>query len=161
MLSAVDNRCYKRILYDVLDHDPNHEDIRAFLGRLNTALEARDLTLLGVTTDGSSLYPEPLRDVFGEVPHQLCQLHVVQDIVNAVLSAVASARTSLAATHPTLPRGRPSTKVAKRVARMQKRWGQKSADLYTHRHLCVKHAWSTGDCKTFGSITRGVPQLRK
>jgi len=42
MLSAVDNRCYKRILYDVLDHDPPHEDIRAFLGRLKTALEARD-----------------------------------------------------------------------------------------------------------------------
>jgi hypothetical protein len=29
MLSAVDNRRYKRILYDVLDHDPTHEDIRA------------------------------------------------------------------------------------------------------------------------------------
>src|SRR5216117_4320001 len=67
MLSAVDNRCYKRILYDVLDHDPNHEDIRAFLGRLKTALEARDLTLCGVTTDGATLYPEPLREVFGKV----------------------------------------------------------------------------------------------
>src|SRR5213593_4751611 len=100
MRSAVDNRCHKRILYDVLDHDPTHEDIRAFLGRLKTALEARDLTLLGVTTDGSSLYPEPLRDVFGEVPHQLCQFHVVQDIVKAVLSAVASERKSLAAKHP-------------------------------------------------------------
>jgi hypothetical protein len=30
MLSAVDNRRYKRLLYDVLDHDPTHEDIRAF-----------------------------------------------------------------------------------------------------------------------------------
>src|SRR5262245_39757874 len=45
ILSAVDNRCYKRLLYDVLDHDPTHEDIRAFLGRLKTALAARDLTL--------------------------------------------------------------------------------------------------------------------
>src|SRR5215813_14161596 len=34
VLSAVDNRRYKRILYEVLDHDPTHEDIRAFLGRL-------------------------------------------------------------------------------------------------------------------------------
>jgi len=34
ILSVVDNRCYKRILYDVLDHDPTHNDIRAFLGRL-------------------------------------------------------------------------------------------------------------------------------
>src|SRR5438132_6009676 len=100
-LSVVDHRCHKRILSDVLDHDPNHEDIRALLGRLKTALEARDLTLLGVTTDGSSLYPEPLRDVFGEVPHQLCQFHVVQDIVKAVLSAVARERKSLATKHPT------------------------------------------------------------
>jgi hypothetical protein len=29
ILSAVDNRRYKRILYDVLAHAPTHEDIRA------------------------------------------------------------------------------------------------------------------------------------
>src|SRR5712692_9303929 len=28
VLSAVDNRQYKRILYEVLDHDPKHADIR-------------------------------------------------------------------------------------------------------------------------------------
>src|SRR3989440_5803976 len=75
VLSAVDNRCYKRILYDVLDHDPTHEDIRAFLGRLKTALAARDLTLLGMTTDGSPLYPTPLAEGFNQVPRQLCQFH--------------------------------------------------------------------------------------
>src|SRR5256712_2050420 len=64
VLSAVDNRCYKRILSDVLDHDPTHDDIRAFLGRLKTALAARDVTLVGITTDGSALYPEPLVEVF-------------------------------------------------------------------------------------------------
>jgi uncharacterized protein YbjT (DUF2867 family) len=31
VLSAVDNRQYKRVLYEVLDHDPNHGDIEAFL----------------------------------------------------------------------------------------------------------------------------------
>src|SRR6185295_8692431 len=62
ILSAVDNRRYKRLLYDVLDHDPTHADIRAFLERLHTALVARGLTLCGVTTDGSALYPEPLKD---------------------------------------------------------------------------------------------------
>src|SRR5918993_2839589 len=56
ILSAVDNRRYKRILYEVLDHDPNHDDLRAFLGRLKSALQARDLTLRGITTDGSALY---------------------------------------------------------------------------------------------------------
>src|SRR2546421_10825486 len=43
ILSVVANRCYAHLLYEVSDHDPTHEDIRAFLGRLKTALTARDL----------------------------------------------------------------------------------------------------------------------
>src|SRR5215510_4001712 len=112
MLSAVDNRCYKRLLYDVLDHDPTHEDIRAFLGRRKTALAARDWTLRGIPTDGSPLSPTPLAEVFRGVPHQLCQFHVVQDIAKAVGKAVSSARQRLAAPQPTLPRGRPRIKAA-------------------------------------------------
>src|SRR5439155_17687590 len=121
ILSVVDNRCYKRLLYEVLDHDPTHEDIRAFLGRLKTALTARDLPLVGVTTDGSALYPEPLREVFGDVPHQVCEFHVVKEVVKAVLGAVASARQGLAAQQPTLRKGRPSTPAAKQAARTKKR----------------------------------------
>ena len=66
VLSVVDNHCYKRILYKVLDHDPTHDDITAFFERLKTALTHRDFTLKGMTTDGSPLYPEPIRTVFGE-----------------------------------------------------------------------------------------------
>jgi hypothetical protein len=55
VLSAVDNRQYKRILYKVLDHDPSHADITAFLLRLKTALNERNLELKGITTDGSAL----------------------------------------------------------------------------------------------------------
>jgi hypothetical protein len=161
ILSAVDNRCYKRILYDVLDHDPTHDDIRTFLGRLKTALDTRDLMLLGVTTDGSALYPEPLREVFGEVPHQICQFHVVKDVVKAVLRAVASERQRLAAKQPTLPRGRPRTKAVKRAARKKKRLVEKSTDVFTHRYLFVKHHLSPSDRKTLWHITRGLPQLRK
>ena len=84
ILSVVDNRRYKRLLYEVLDHDPTHEDIRAFLQRLKTALTTRDLALLGVTTDGSALYPEPLREVFGKVRHPICQFHVVAEVSKAV-----------------------------------------------------------------------------
>src|SRR5712692_765100 len=116
ILSAVDNRCDKRLLYDVLDHDPDHDDIRAFLGRLKTALTARDLTLVGVTTDGSALYPEPLAEFFHGVPHQICAFHVLAEVVKAVLGAVASARKSLAATQPKLSKGRPATKAAKAAA---------------------------------------------
>jgi hypothetical protein len=38
MLSIVDNRRYKRLLSDVLDHDPDHDDIRAdTVGELKSA----------------------------------------------------------------------------------------------------------------------------
>ena len=116
ILSAVDNRRYKRILSDVLDHDPTHDDIRVFLRRLHTALSTRNLTLVGVTTDGSALYPTPLAEVFGDVPHQICTFHIVAEVNKAVLGAVASARKGLAATQPKLPRGRPSTQAAKVAA---------------------------------------------
>ena len=159
ILSAVDNRCYKRILYDVLDHDPTHDDIRAFLGRLKTALAARDLTLLGMTTDGSSLYPTPLAEVFSGVPHQLCQFHVVKDIVKAVLKAVSSERKRLAAQQPKLPRGRPSTKVAKQAARTKKRLEAHRAALFTHRYLFVQRHVSKTERKILWRMTHGLPQV--
>jgi Transposase len=161
ILSAVDNRRYKRILYDVLDHDPTHDDIRAFLGRLKTALVARDLTLLGITTDGSPLYPTPLAEVFRGVPHQLCQFHVVKDIVKAVVQAVSSARKRLAAQHPKLPRGRPSTKAATQAARTKRRLDGQRAALFTHRYLFVQRHLSKTERKTLWRITRGLPQLQK
>ena len=114
-----------------------------------------------MTTDGSSLSPTPLAAVFRGVPHHICQFHVVKDIVKAVLSALSSERKRLAAKQPQLPRGRPSTKAATQAARKKKRVEQKRADVCTHRHLFVKHDWSTSDRKTCGSITRGFPQLRK
>ena len=160
MLSAVDNRCYKRILYEVLEHDPTHEDIRAFLGRLKTALVARGLTLCGVTTDGSALYPAPLKEVFGEVPHQICTFHLVAEVVKAVLGAVASARKGLAAQQPKLRRGRPSTPAAKQAARTKKRLETQRAALFTHRSLVVQRHLSKTERKTLWRITRGLPQVR-
>ena len=160
ILSAVDNRCYKRILYDVLDHDPTHDDIRAFLKRLKTALSARDLTLVGITTDGSALYPAPLAELFSGVPHQICTFHVLAEVVKAVLGAVASARKRLAAQQPKLPKGRPSTQAAKAAARQKKRLTQQRVDLYTHRHLFVQRHLSHSERKQWWRITRSLPQLR-
>jgi hypothetical protein len=159
ILSVVDNRRYKRILYDVLDHAPDHDDIRAFLGRLKTALVARDLTLLGITTDGSSLYPTPLAEVFRGVPHQLCQFHVVKEIVKAVVGAVSSERKRLAAKQPKLRRGRPSTPVAKQAARTKKRLAAQRAALFTHRYLFVQRHVSKTERKILWRITRGLPHV--
>ena len=160
ILSAVDNRCYKRLLYDVLDHDPTHDDIRAFLRRLHTALSARALTLFGVTTDGSALYPEPLREVFGKVRHQICQFHIVAEVVKAVVGAVASARKGLAAQQPKLRKGRPSTPAAKQAARTKKRLEAQRAALFTARYLFVQRHLNKTERKTLWRVSRGLPHLQ-
>jgi hypothetical protein len=160
ILSAVDNRCYKRILYDVLDHDPTHDDIRAFLRRLHTALAARALTLFGVTTDGSALYPAPLREVFGDVPHQICTFHIVAEVSKAVLGAVASARKGLVAQQPKLRKGRPSTPAAKQAARTKKRLAEQRAALFSSRYLFVQRHLTKTERKTLWRVSRGLPQLQ-
>jgi hypothetical protein len=159
ILSAVDNRCYKRILYDVLEHDPTHDDIRAFLRRLHTALSTRNLTLVGVTTDGSALYPVPLAEVFGDVPHQICTFHIVAEVNKAILGAVASARKGLAAQQPKLRKGRPSTPAAKQAARTKKRLAAQGAALFTQRHLFVQRHLTKTERKLLWRSTRGLPQL--
>ena len=160
ILSAVDNRHDKRLLYDVLDHDPTHDDIRAFLRRLHTALAARNLTLVGITTDGSALSPAPLAELFSGVPHQICTFHVLAEVVKAVVGAVASERKSLAAKQPKRPKGRPSTPAAKQAARIKKRLAEQRAALFTSRYLFVQRHLNKTARKTLWRVSRGLPQLR-
>ena len=160
ILSIVDNRTFKRLLYQVLDHDPTHKVIEAFFGRFHAALKTRGLALKGITTDGSALYPEPIATVFGQVPHQLCTFHVLKEVTKAVLGAVAKLRKGLAAAAPKLGRGRPASKAARRAARRKKRIEQKVGDLFEHRYLFVRRHLTDSERKTLTRITRGQPQLR-
>ena len=150
------------MLYKVLDHDPNHDDITAFGGRLKTAWAARALVRQGITTDGSALYPEPSRTVFGEVAHQICPFHVLQELTKGILSAVAAERNRLAQSTPKLKRGRPASqdKVARRLARQSKQIQEKLRDVFQERFLLVKRRLPPSDRKRLVHITRGVPQLR-
>jgi hypothetical protein len=160
VLSIVDNRTFKRLAYEVLDHDPTHADIRAFFERFQSALQQRGLRVQAITTDASPLYPEPIAQVFGAIPHQLCEFHILKELTKAVLRAVAQVRKKLAAQKPSLPRGRPSTPAAKRAARQRQRLQEKVRDLFDHRHLFVQHQLTTAERKTLHRITRGQPQLR-
>ena len=160
VLSIVDNRTFKRLIYQVLDHEPNHQDITAFLRRFQAALRQRSLALNGVTTDASPLYPEPLQAVFGEVLHQICEFHILKELTKAILRAVAKVRKKLAARKPTLKRGRPSTPAAKRAVRQRERLQQKIADLFEHRYLFVQHDLTPAERQRLQRITRGLPQLR-
>jgi hypothetical protein len=162
VLSIVDNRTFKRLTYRVLDHDPTGVDIAAFFRRFHRALTARGLTLQGITTDGSALYPGPIAEVFGEIPHQLCTFHILREVTKAVLSAVAQERKRLAATAPKLPRGRPrATKAAQCAARRKKRIERNVSDLFDHRYLFVRKHLSPSERGTLRRISRGLPQFRR
>jgi hypothetical protein len=160
VLSIVDNRTFKRLAYDVLDHDPTHADITTFFRRFQSALAHRGLRVQAITTDASPLYPEPIAQVFGAVPHQLCEFHVIKELTQAVLRAVAQVRKRLAAQQPSLPRGRPSTPPAKRAARKRQRVQQKVRALFEHRYLFVQHHLTAAERKTLQRITQGLPPLR-
>src|SRR5207237_9033187 len=120
----------------------------------------RGLKLKGVTTDASPLYPEPLRAVFGNVPHQICEFHIIKELTKAILRAVAKVRKKLAARKLSAKRGRPATAEAKRAARKRQRLQHKIADLFEHRYLFVQHDLTPAEYRTLQKITRGLPQLR-
>ena len=160
VLSIVDNRAFRRLCYEVLDHDPTHRDIRAFFRRFRAALTSRGLTLRGITTDGSELYPQPISQVFGAVEHQICRFHILADLNKAVLRAVARVRKRLAAQKPKLARGRPVTPEAKRTVRRRRYLDRKIGDLFEHRHLFVKRHLTPGEQRTLRRISRGLPRLR-
>jgi hypothetical protein len=144
----------------VLDPDPTHVDMERFFGTFQAALQERGLELKGITTDGSPLYPEPILKVFGEVPHQLCEFHVIKELTKAVVRAVAKIRKELAATKPKLGRGRPTTPNARKAALQRKRIDEKVGDLFQHRYLFVQHKLTPAEQRTLLRITRGRPELR-
>ena len=159
VLSLVNNRHFRRLSYRVLDHSPTAKDITRFLGEFRKALDTRGLTLRGITTDGSALYPGPIALVFNGVPHQVCQFHVIKELTGAVLHAVAKIRKQRAAQLPELPRGRPSQATRRHAARV-KRAQQRIADLFDHRYLFVTHRLTDRQRQTLQRITRGRPELR-
>jgi hypothetical protein len=160
VLSIVDNGAFKRLCYEVLDHDPTHRDIRRFFRRFRAALTRRGLALRGITTDGSELYPQPISQVFGAVKHQVCRFHILAELNKAVLRAVAQVRERLAAQKPSLPRGRPVTPEARRKVRRRRHLDRKIGDLFEHRHLFVRHHLTPDERRTLWRITRGLPRLR-
>jgi hypothetical protein len=159
ILSIVDNRNFKRLCYQVLDHSPTHDDIRAFFRKFQAMLQQRGLTLHGITTDASALYPVPIAEIFGKLSHQVCEFHTIAELTKAILRAVAQERKKIKAQQPQLPKGRPS-KATKRLAQKRKRLQDKIHALFDGRYLFVQHHLTDAERKTLQRITRGLPQLR-
>jgi hypothetical protein len=161
VLSAVDSPRQRRLLYEVLDYAPTHEDIRRFLSRLKQAIALRGGTVRGITTDGSPLYPQPLAELFGDVPHQVCEFHVLKELTKAVLRALAGLRKRLAAQAPKLPRGRPkNTARAQKKHRLAQKIKRRVGELFEHRHLFVRHHLTGSERLTLRGLLRGEAQLK-
>jgi len=159
ILSVVDNRRHNRLAFRVLDHDPTQDHVRAFLHEFKGQLTRRSLTVLGITTDGSVLYPEVLEELWPGVRHQVCEFHVLKEITKAVLHAVAKLRKELTAQIPKQPRGRPG-KAAQAQAQQIARQKQRVAALFKYRHLLVRHRLGASERTRLRQLTRGLPQLR-
>ena len=161
ILSAVDARQQRRLLYEVLDHDPTQMDILLFLARLHDHLRDRGHTVLGITTDGSPLYPQPIALALAGVPHQVCTFHILKELTKVVLHALARIRKQLTAQAPPLVRGRPrATPEAQRRHRRAQRLQRRVAALFEHRHLFVRHHLTAAQRATLQSLSRGLPCLR-
>jgi hypothetical protein len=161
VLSVVDSRQQRRLLFEVLDHDPTHADIEQLFRRLHKVLSVRGQVVRAITTDASTLYPQPIALVFGDIPHQICEFHTLKELTKAVLGVVARLRKQLAAQAPPLPRGRPAqAPSARRRHRRALALRQRVSELFEHRHLFVRHALTASQRKTLQHLIRGQSQLR-
>lgn len=161
ILSIVDNRLFRRLAFRVLEYDPDQPDMRSFLTEFKAQLDARGLVVRGITTDGSTLYPTVLKELWPEAPDQICVFHVLKEITKAVLRALAKLRKELAQQIPKQPRGRPrQDKQAKARARKAKRLKEKVAELFEYRFLFVRHRLTPAEQKIVARLARGRPQLR-
>ena len=160
VLSLVDNRAFIRLSFRVLEHDPTQNDIRRFLADFKARLDVRGLAVRGVTTDGSELYPEPLKELWPDVPHQVCEFHVIKEITKAVLHALAATRKKLRDRIPKQPRGRPR-KAERAQSRKATRQQQQVSKLFEHRYLFVQHRLTADQKTTLQRITRGLAHLRR
>src|SRR5439155_26669639 len=159
VLSVVDNRRYNRLAFRVLEQDPTQDDVRAFLSEFQGQLDKRGLSVRGITTDGSPLYPKVLNELWPNAPHQVCEFHVLQEILKAVLRVLAKLRKDRKAQIPKQRRGRPRQQDKAQVRRI-KRLQQRVAELFKHRHLFVRHHLSAAQKKLLKKLVRGQPQLR-
>lgn len=160
VLFIVDSIRRKRIAYEVLDRDPEKEDVLAFFRKVNMILSSRGLKVLGITTDGSPLYPEPIATVWPMATHQVCEFHILKEITLSVLRSVARVRKGFLSRIPKINRGRPSTAAQKRKACRGKFLRAKFTDLFDNRHLFVRHHLTPSEKKTLNRITHGQQHLK-
>ncbi len=115
----------------------DQEHMRRFL----TNLKNHGFAPQVVVTDGSSLYPTLLAEIWPQARHQLCVFHVLKDINDCVLDAVRRVRRHLARSGGRKRRrGRRSRAQQRAAARRGLTNKDKARFIAKHRHLLVRKA---------------------
>jgi Transposase len=109
------------------------------MGRFLRQLQGHGFAPQVVVTDGSSLYPTLLAEVWPGAEHQLCVFHVEKDINALVLDAVRRQRRELDRRgRRGRKRGRGRPKRGSKRRRRQERLRDQAKLVYQRRHLIVK-----------------------
>jgi transposase-like protein len=118
-----------------------------------------------VVTDGSTLYPTLLAEIWSKAEHQLCVFHVMQDLNKLILDAVRRMRTKLGRQGRKgrrRKRGRPTKAEKRRRAKQGKSLQEKSKFVFKHRYLIVtrRENLNEHEKKNLKTILAYLPSLR-
>jgi transposase len=118
-----------------------------------------------VVSDGSSLSPELLAEIWPDAKHQLCVFHLLRDVLNKVRDAVrrlrqAQARRGRAGRKRR--RGRPSKQQQARRRHRGPTAKEKAAFVWKHRFLIIKRAakLTVAEKEDLAKMLASLPQLR-
>jgi transposase len=116
----------------------SHND-QAHMGRFLRQLQAHGFRPQVVVTDGSSLYPALLAEIWPQAEHQLCVFHVLKDINEQVLDAVRRIRREMRRRGQRGRKRKPGRpKKGSRRQQRQRTLRDKADFVYKHRYLIVK-----------------------
>jgi hypothetical protein len=136
------------------------EHMRRFLSNLRS----HGLLPQVVVTDGSTLYPKLVAELWRHAEHQLCVFHVMQDLNHKILDAVKRLRRALGRRGNRgrrRKRGRPSKAQQRERRKRQRTLKEKANFVFKHRHLIVKGRdnLSEQDRQDLATMLKDVPEL--
>jgi ribosomal protein S13 len=141
------------------DNDGAH--MRRFLQNLkNHGLQPKV-----VVTDGSTLYPKLLAELWPNAAHQLCVFHVMQDLNAKILDAVKRLRRSRSRRGNRgrkRKRGRPTKTQQRRRQKQQRTEKEKAKFVFKHRYLIVKRRdnMNDQDRQKLATMLNDLPELQ-
>jgi Transposase len=118
-----------------------------------------------VVSDGSSLYPELLAEIWPDARHQLCVFHLLREVLDKVLAGVRRLRRAQArrgrAGRPRR-RGRPSKRQQARRRQRGPTAKEKATFVWKHRFLVVKRTakLTQGERDDLEQLLAYLPPLR-